>query len=161
MTTATATTPIIETETCTRCGGSGHYSYNQITGTTCFKCGGKGTQHTRRGKAVASFLATRLATDALSVSVGDRVKYHDALVGKVHTFTIADIIEGEPTKGKSLKDGVMVPWEQRSVTLVTQSGKKFGFGGAIPLRRVVNDEDRAAAIAYRDSLTLAGKPRKK
>jgi len=25
---------------CTRCGGSGHHSYNQIDGTVCFKCGG-------------------------------------------------------------------------------------------------------------------------
>jgi hypothetical protein len=28
--------------TCPRCGGSGHYSYNQISGTTCFQCGGAG-----------------------------------------------------------------------------------------------------------------------
>lgn len=27
---------------CNRCGGSGHYSYNQISGTTCFKCAGRG-----------------------------------------------------------------------------------------------------------------------
>jgi hypothetical protein len=29
---------------CTRCGGSGHYSYCQMHGTTCFKCGGSGAQ---------------------------------------------------------------------------------------------------------------------
>jgi hypothetical protein len=29
-------------KTCGRCGGSGHYSYNQISGTTCFGCGGRG-----------------------------------------------------------------------------------------------------------------------
>ena len=38
-----------ETETCSRCGGSGHYSYNQRTGTTCFKCLGAGLQRTKRG----------------------------------------------------------------------------------------------------------------
>ena len=38
-----------ETEACSRCGGSGHYSYNQISGTRCFKCGGGKTQLTRRG----------------------------------------------------------------------------------------------------------------
>ena len=27
---------------CGRCGGSGHYSYNQIDGTTCFECRGHG-----------------------------------------------------------------------------------------------------------------------
>jgi hypothetical protein len=28
--------------TCPRCGGSGHYSFNQISGTTCFQCHGAG-----------------------------------------------------------------------------------------------------------------------
>lgn len=30
---------------CPRCGGSGHYSYNQIDGTRCYGCGGSGIQH--------------------------------------------------------------------------------------------------------------------
>lgn len=30
--------------TCSRCGGSGHYSYNRMYGTTCFKCNGRGQQ---------------------------------------------------------------------------------------------------------------------
>lgn len=32
----------LEHRTCTRCGGSGHYSYNQIDGTRCFGCAGSG-----------------------------------------------------------------------------------------------------------------------
>lgn len=28
--------------TCSRCGGSGHYSFNLIHGTVCFRCGGVG-----------------------------------------------------------------------------------------------------------------------
>jgi hypothetical protein len=31
-------------DACSRCGGTGNYSYNQITGTTCFKCNGNGKQ---------------------------------------------------------------------------------------------------------------------
>ena len=27
---------------CSRCGGSGHYSYNPIHGTMCYGCQGKG-----------------------------------------------------------------------------------------------------------------------
>lgn len=30
------------TPVCSRCGGCGHYSYNQMTGTTCFGCNGYG-----------------------------------------------------------------------------------------------------------------------
>lgn len=35
--------------TCPRCGGSGHYSYNQMDGTRCYGCGGSGvvTQQVR------------------------------------------------------------------------------------------------------------------
>jgi hypothetical protein len=40
-----------EQETCSRCGGCGRYSYNQLTGDTCFKCNGSGQQFTRAGKA--------------------------------------------------------------------------------------------------------------
>src|SRR5207249_1748734 len=40
-----------ESETCSRCGGSGHYSYCQRYGTTCFKCGGRTTVLTKRGEA--------------------------------------------------------------------------------------------------------------
>lgn len=29
---------------CKRCGGSGHYSYNPMNGTTCFACGGSGKE---------------------------------------------------------------------------------------------------------------------
>lgn len=29
---------------CSRCGGSGHYSYNQLDGTTCYGCRGSGKQ---------------------------------------------------------------------------------------------------------------------
>lgn len=39
-------------DTCTRCGGGGHYSYNQMYGTTCFKCHGSGYQDTKPTKAL-------------------------------------------------------------------------------------------------------------
>ncbi len=35
---------------CGRCGGCGHYSYNQINGTTCFGCGGSGQVAPKAGQ---------------------------------------------------------------------------------------------------------------
>ena len=35
-------------ETCSRCHGTGHHSYNQITGTICFKCDGTGSTITKQ-----------------------------------------------------------------------------------------------------------------
>ena len=37
-------------QTCTRCHGSGHYSYNQIHGTMCYGCGGTGVQIVKKAK---------------------------------------------------------------------------------------------------------------
>lgn len=46
---------------CGRCGGDGHYSYNQITGTRCFGCGGSGRQLIR---ITADVLAEAVARQA-------------------------------------------------------------------------------------------------
>ena len=45
------------TRTCTRCGGSGHYAFNRLDGTTCYGCSGTGTQYAtkRASAAVAAF----------------------------------------------------------------------------------------------------------
>ncbi len=44
---------IYDLESCSRCGGSGHYSYCQMYGTTCFKCGGSGKARTKAAKKSA------------------------------------------------------------------------------------------------------------
>ncbi len=38
----TQTQPVITTKVCTRCGGTGSYSYNLKDGTRCYGCGGTG-----------------------------------------------------------------------------------------------------------------------
>ena len=38
-----------ETTTCSRCGGSGKYSYNQYDGDRCFGCAGSGITFSKRG----------------------------------------------------------------------------------------------------------------
>ena len=35
---------------CSRCGGSGNYSYNPIHGSTCFQCNGLGFMKLKGGK---------------------------------------------------------------------------------------------------------------
>jgi hypothetical protein len=79
-------------EPCSRCGGSGHYSYCQRFGTTCFKCGGKGIQRTRAAKAAARKVeaikarhtTTKLALDILP---GDRIMVD----GKVLTVDTTEV----------------------------------------------------------------------
>src|SRR5262249_43253253 len=49
--TETKTNHTFETEPCGRCGGSGHYSFNQIHGSMCYGCKGKGKKLTKAGQA--------------------------------------------------------------------------------------------------------------
>jgi hypothetical protein len=73
------TTLTYATETCGRCGGSGHYSYNQINGTVCFGCHGQKTRLTKAGAkaqaAVRAFIATHYSVPVTSLAAGDRFTY--------------------------------------------------------------------------------------
>lgn len=63
-----------ETETCSRCGGSGEYSYNQIDGTKCFGCGGNGQQYTPRGRQARQFYVKIMQKRAVDFAVGETYK---------------------------------------------------------------------------------------
>jgi len=63
-----------ETMTCSRCGGSGHYSYCQRYGTTCFKCAGAGRVFTKRGAAAQAFYTNLLSKRAADLLPGDKVR---------------------------------------------------------------------------------------
>jgi len=53
------------TEPCSRCCGSGHYSFNRIDGTRCFGCGGSGLKLQRITKTKAREAASRIEAGEL------------------------------------------------------------------------------------------------
>jgi DnaJ-class molecular chaperone len=53
-----------ESKTCSRCGGSGNYSFNLMHGTMCYGCSGSGEQYTKRGKEAQRFFAESLTVPA-------------------------------------------------------------------------------------------------
>jgi hypothetical protein len=63
-------TVALETESCSRCGGGGHYSYCQTHGTRCFKCGGSGKTYTRRAQAALEYARKLRTVKASEVQVG-------------------------------------------------------------------------------------------
>lgn len=79
MTAAASQAIRFDTKPCSRCGGSGRYSYNQIDGDRCYGCGGAGVQLSKKGAAARK--AYDEAIDAVSlrpaftVRAGDRVQY--------------------------------------------------------------------------------------
>lgn len=75
-----------DVEPCSRCGGSGSYSYCQMYGTRCFKCAGKGKYLSKHGQK--DYDRWRAAVDAatvrpigdlavgMAVRISDMTKYH-------------------------------------------------------------------------------------
>lgn len=62
-----------ETETCSRCNGSGSYSYCQTYGSKCFKCAGSGRVLSKRGAVAKAYHAKLCMVPASQVKLGDRI----------------------------------------------------------------------------------------
>lgn len=72
---------VFERTTCSRCGGSGHYSYNPIDGTICFKCRGKTEVLTKRGFAAQQYFTEISSIPAKYLKPGMVVKPADSTWG--------------------------------------------------------------------------------
>ncbi|MFT6075153.1 MAG: hypothetical protein ACJAZ1_002078 [Yoonia sp.] len=142
-----------ETETCTRCSGSGHYSYNQMTGTRCFKCGGSGLQYTKRGKATQQFAESIMAVLGSEIKVGDVMR-----IGKKGQITAQSL---EVTEKRShAKPTGATEFPMRTVVTVTGPNFSRDFYGDWEYKRLLTAEQSQQVRDYQDNLTKAGKPRK-
>lgn len=99
---------LFPTKACTRCGGSGRYSYNTIDGDRCYGCQGTGRMWATK-KVAAQVEAYRLAArrqkeaQASALAVGDRVvsDLSSRLAGQGWA-TIVSIVETGDACGWSL-----------------------------------------------------------
>jgi len=139
---------IFETEPCTRCGGSGSYSYCERFGTTCFKCRGNKVQFTPRGKAALEYLRALLTSKPASeFKVGETYKF-----GRDNPRTITRLMYGDKVNG--------VP----QLTLVSGDyGLNVSFDTMLHVfpsnaeLKVLQDK----ALKFQATLTKAGTPRKR
>lgn len=146
------TTITYEATECSRCGGTGHYSYNQMDGTRCFKCGGSKKQLTKRGKAAKAFADELLDIKIQDVPEGSQFMYFD--LGCIYKFCTA--VEN-PGRGVTV-NGERVP----TYDIVRRNGQVVCSAGAgIRVRLHPTAEQVQEINDYQDSLTKAGKPRKK
>src|SRR5215831_17238082 len=97
-------TEAFETTPCTRCGGSGQYSYCQMFGTRCFGCAGKGVSYTKRGHAALDHARSLRTVKAKDIKVG-MLMFEQAgpLGGKTGWFVVR---ASETTNSISSADGV-------------------------------------------------------
>lgn len=156
----------LETQTCSRCCGSGEYSYCQMYGRKCFKCAGAGKVYTARGAAALRYLNDLRSKPAAEVRQGDAV-WREPVPGfcKGGWVIVTEIRTYDTSGCRSWVDGVEIP--QRT-DLLEIRGEKHAFCGVAPesLVRVRQTptqvaETLAAALAYQATLTKAGTPRKR
>lgn len=156
-TTTSTTARGFEREACTRCGGSGHYSYCQMYGTTCFKCAGQRFVLTKRGAAAAAYCETLRSKPHGEVKAGDKIRWN----GK--TCTVLET-RNSVQEGMSGTNGVMKPYRREGIDIMTNLVQLVCCDPAKLVRMAQSAEDKARtlalALAYEDTLTKAGTPRK-
>lgn len=156
--------PIFEHETCSRCLGSGEFSYCQMYGRTCFKCGGSGWQLTARGKAAQKFFSDQKVAPVMEIKVGDWIECHD--ITSTYVVKVTSCGWSERCKWKDSDTGEMKPYY--SISGINPKSQKTGglhaFENSTVKRAYTKLERRQKieeALAYQATLTKAGKPRKK
>lgn len=142
---------LLENVTCSRCGGSGHYSYCQMYGTTCFKCAGAGVTLTKRGAAAQAWLNAQKRKPGAEVKVGETIMV-EGIPGFSPSYwaKVTEVAEGCNITVVGIKNGqsmVLNGWGEQSVR-VAQSKERLA-------------ELRAEALAFQANLTQAGTVRKR
>jgi hypothetical protein len=138
-----------ETITCSRCGGSGHYSYCQSYGTTCFKCAGSKRVYTKRGRAAVDYFNSLRSKPLKDFVVGD-LMYNES--GPLNKGGFSRVTE---SKADAYNAGY---W--------TVSTEAMGYSGnPNTLRKVGLSKERkqellSQAYDYQETLTKTGTPRK-
>jgi hypothetical protein len=158
--------------TCTRCGGSGRYSYCQRYGSTCFKCAGAKQILTKRGAAAAAYMNDLLSKRADQLQPGDKVRETGVTNGGdlyMAWFTVKEI-RPDTTKVTYTVNGVVQEGRADLLAITTEDkrGGSMGFLGIAPekmYRVAATAEAKAAALKqaldYQDTLTKQGKVAKR
>lgn len=110
-------------KTCTRCGGSGRYSYNQIDGSRCYGCNGHGQQ---LPKNRADWEALRDAAER-AASDGSLDEYIERM--------------RRVARGKRVKNRVMAAWKDTGISDLYRWTRAADAKKAIEEGEEISDED--------------------
>ena len=102
---------IVTTRYCKRCGGSGHYSYNQMTGTICFQCDNRPSRREWQSKeAVKSYAQGRKRS--VKARARQQAKRDAELQARWDTFN-AFMSEAMSSSGEELARALDSEWIER------------------------------------------------
>ena len=115
-----------ETEVCSRCGGTGNFSYCMSHGTKCFRCKGNKITLTKRGEAAQkAFAATETSTTLvadLATLVGRTIYIKGS--GKYKSIVVSDVTSVDSGSKSLANDGVTWnPYFIVTITGVTPKGE--------------------------------------
>lgn len=146
-----------ETEVCSRCGGSGRFSFNLMTGDTCFKCRGKGNCYTKRGQVAIDYYRELLKVPVTELKIGDLI-WCSHLCGPAGGFrAITKILTGpahlHPMYSMAEPDRVMVTvyTEKSSHSYYSDQTVQKGWSGS------EKADYKRMALEYQDTLLKSGK----
>lgn len=170
---------LFESKPCGRCGGSGKYSYCSMYGSMCFGCGGRGEKLTKRGAAAQAMFSESMCKPAGEIKVGERFlmegipgfaasKWFEvrAIEQTVNRSKRCDATEWTETPALRFVGVVRKPGTKTWDDPATLEDQTYGSPAATKLMRVAQTaEERAAkvaaALAYQETLTASGTPRKR
>lgn len=140
-----------EVKTCSRCGGTGQYSFNMLDGTTCFGCAGGKVKLTKRGHAARAHFVAATSEPVTNVVVGDKI-----FEGGAWLLVIAIEV---------CKDACKVNGVAHDYISLTTARCVYSLGSQ-HLVRVSRGAEAwnaklAEALAYQATLGVSGKPLKK
>lgn len=145
-----------ETETCSRCCGTGRYSYCQMYGDTCFKCHGKGKGkvYSKRGEAAIAYMRGLRTVPNTSVQPGWLIYDAGGPFGKAGWKTVVAV----KTSGSKWLDNATGEWkhyldiETKDITFSVIPGND---AMAVASKNRLA-ETRDEAIRYQATLTKKG-----
>jgi hypothetical protein len=142
---------LFESKTCTRCGGSGQFSWCQMHGSTCFGCGGNGLMLTKRGKVAQAWLNARKRKPLGEVAAGEWVLSEGIPGFSASVWVKIDEVEGEGS--------------ERNVSGLSKRGERHHWKGSEMVVRMffgkVRETELAReGLAFQETLTKTGTVRK-
>lgn len=158
--------PLFEHDTCRRCGGSGHFSFNLIHGSVCYGCSGTSYQLTKRGAAAQAYFRELCSVPVGELRVGDTVRA-GGLTGAAQVFEYwAKVVEIRPSTVKMICNGAEVVGLLDVVTEHAKFGRTtITQQATAKIRKGYTAEQKAPLIAraleFQSTLTKTGRPTKR
>lgn len=116
---------MFEEQTCSRCRGTGKYSFNMTDGDRCYGCGGIGVQLTKRGKAAQAFYRNSLMVPVSSLVPGDVIRT-DGITRGGAMFGYSATVIGTDADGGTVSYGSNGVTSEYTAYIVKLNNHKFG-----------------------------------